>query len=117
VHGILEGEQPPDDTIRWLSHAGLMTRSIRDTALVLDVLAEHDDDRRVPTWRGALATRRALRVEADRKAIGDLAFKDIDVLVLPTTPIATPTVEDAANNSLALSSHSRCLPITTACLR
>jgi aspartyl-tRNA(Asn)/glutamyl-tRNA(Gln) amidotransferase subunit A len=34
-----------------------------------------------------------------------LAFKDIDVLVLPTTPTATPTVEDAANNSLALSSQ------------
>src|SRR5262245_21562912 len=26
--GILAGEQPPDDTIRWLSHAGLTTRSI-----------------------------------------------------------------------------------------
>jgi aspartyl-tRNA(Asn)/glutamyl-tRNA(Gln) amidotransferase subunit A len=152
LQGILEGEQPPDDTIRWLSHAAIVTRSIRDTALVLDVLAEHNDDRRVPTWRGALATQRELRigladnvkvdqevsnafdtavaalrslghavsdasapltdfgkgianVEADRKAIGHLAFKDIDVLVLPTTPTATPTVEDAANNSLALSSQ------------
>jgi aspartyl-tRNA(Asn)/glutamyl-tRNA(Gln) amidotransferase subunit A len=152
LQGILEGEQPPDDTIRWLSHAGLTTRSIRDTALVLDVLAEHHDDRRVATWSGALATQRELRigladnaqldqevpnaldtavatlrslghavsdasapltdlskgiasVEADRRAIGQLAFTDIDVLVLPTTPTATPTVEDAANNSLALSSQ------------
>jgi aspartyl-tRNA(Asn)/glutamyl-tRNA(Gln) amidotransferase subunit A len=152
LQGILEGEQPPDNAIRWLSHAGLTTRCIRDTALVLDVLAEHSHDRRVPTWRGALVTRRELRigiadnvkvdqevsnafdtavatlrslghavndasapltdfskgianVEADRKAIGHLAFKDIDVLVLPTTPTATPTVEDAANNSLALSSQ------------
>jgi Asp-tRNA(Asn)/Glu-tRNA(Gln) amidotransferase A subunit family amidase len=44
-------------------------------------------------------------VEADRKAIGHLAFKDIDALVLPTTPTVTPTVEDAANNPLALSSQ------------
>src|SRR5262245_17127177 len=43
VNGILEGEQPPDDTIRWLSHAGLTTRSVQDTALVLDVLAKSDD--------------------------------------------------------------------------
>jgi aspartyl-tRNA(Asn)/glutamyl-tRNA(Gln) amidotransferase subunit A len=152
MQGILEGEQPPDDAIRWLSHAGLTTRSIPDTALVLDVLAEHNDDRRVPTWRGALATQRELRIgladnvqvdqevsnafntavatlrslghavsdasapltdfskgianiEADRKAIGRVAFKDIDVLVLPTTPTAMPTVEEAANNSLALSSQ------------
>ena len=150
MQGILEGEQPPDDTIRWLAHAGLTTRSIRDTALVLDALAEHNEDRRTPTLRGAFATQTELRigladnvkvhqevsnafdtavatlrslghavsdasapltdfskgianVEADRKAIGHLAFKDIDVLVLPTTPTATPTVEAAANNSLALS--------------
>lgn len=152
MKGILEGEQPPDDTIRWLSHAGLTTRSIRDTALVLDVLAEHNDDGRVPTWRGALATLREMRIglannvkvdqevshafdtavatlrslghsisdasapltdfskgianiEADRKAIAYLAFKEIDVLVLPTTPTATPTVKDAANNPLALSAQ------------
>ncbi|HEX6213803.1 MAG TPA: amidase [Vicinamibacterales bacterium] len=37
--GILEGEQPPDAAIRWLSHAGLTTRSIRDTAVVLEALA------------------------------------------------------------------------------
>jgi aspartyl-tRNA(Asn)/glutamyl-tRNA(Gln) amidotransferase subunit A len=36
--GILAGEQPPDDMIRWLSHAGITTRSSRDTALVLSVL-------------------------------------------------------------------------------
>jgi aspartyl-tRNA(Asn)/glutamyl-tRNA(Gln) amidotransferase subunit A len=36
--GILAGEQPPDDMIRWLSCAGITTRSSRDTALVLSVL-------------------------------------------------------------------------------
>ena len=38
--GILDGEQPPGEEILWLSHAGIMTRSVEDTALVLDVLAD-----------------------------------------------------------------------------
>ncbi|HEX2343720.1 MAG TPA: amidase [Vicinamibacterales bacterium] len=152
LRGILEGEQPPDDTIRWMSHAGLTTRSIQDTALVLDVLAEHNHHANVPTWRRALAAKSELRigvadnvkvdqevsnafnkavatlrslghtvnyasapftdfskgianVESDRKAIGHLAFKDIDVLVLPTIATATPTVKDAAKNPLALPSR------------
>jgi Asp-tRNA(Asn)/Glu-tRNA(Gln) amidotransferase A subunit family amidase len=52
--GILEGEQPPDDTIRWLSHAGITTRSVKDTALVLDVLAEQHGDAKADSWRDAL---------------------------------------------------------------
>jgi len=150
MRGILEGEQPPDDTIRWLSHAGLTTRSIRDTALVLEVLAEPGEDGRTRAWRNAFSGKRQLRIgivdnfkadndissafenavatlrgaghavsrvsapftdfskgiakiEADRKAIGDLAFKDVDVLVLPTTPTATLTVKDSAKNGQALS--------------
>jgi aspartyl-tRNA(Asn)/glutamyl-tRNA(Gln) amidotransferase subunit A len=148
MKGILEGEQPPDDTIRWLSHAGLTTRSIQDTALLLDVLAEQNA--KAPTWREALAAETALRIgvadnfqadtemanalgkavvtirslgyvvsrgeapftdfskgvatiEADRRSIARLTFKDIDVLVLPTTATATPTVKDAEKHSLALS--------------
>jgi aspartyl-tRNA(Asn)/glutamyl-tRNA(Gln) amidotransferase subunit A len=150
MKGILEGEQPPDDTIRWLSHAGLTTRSIRDTALVFGVLAERHDGAKVPAWREAFAAETALRIgvadnfhadtevanalgnavstirslghavshtsapltdfskgiatiEADRRAIGRLTFKDIDVLVLPTTATATPTVKDAAKNPQTLS--------------
>src|SRR5215510_6914162 len=45
MRGILEGEQPPDDTIRWLAHAGITTRSVQDTAVVLDVLAGRGDAR------------------------------------------------------------------------
>src|SRR5262245_3023569 len=37
--GILDGEQA-DDVILWLSHAGVTTRSVGDTAIVLDALAE-----------------------------------------------------------------------------
>jgi len=36
--GILAGEQEPDPAIRWLAHAGITTRSVADTALVLQAL-------------------------------------------------------------------------------
>ena len=41
--GIL-GDQPVDDFIHWMSHAAVTTRSAADTALVLTVLADRDDD-------------------------------------------------------------------------
>src|SRR5262245_41412785 len=40
--GILEGEKA-DEAILWLSHPGVTTRSVADTALLLNVLAEQDD--------------------------------------------------------------------------
>jgi aspartyl-tRNA(Asn)/glutamyl-tRNA(Gln) amidotransferase subunit A len=55
MKGILEGEQPPDETILWLSHAGITTRSCEDTALVLDVLAERRPDAKAATFFSALA--------------------------------------------------------------
>src|SRR6185295_7297661 len=39
--GILEGEKA-DETILWLAHPGITTRSVTDTAFVLNALAEHD---------------------------------------------------------------------------
>jgi aspartyl-tRNA(Asn)/glutamyl-tRNA(Gln) amidotransferase subunit A len=42
--GILDGEQPPDETILWLSHPGVTTRSVEDIAFVLDTLAEQEID-------------------------------------------------------------------------
>lgn len=38
--GILVGEQDPGEMIRWFNHPGITTRSVEDTAVVLDVLAE-----------------------------------------------------------------------------
>jgi aspartyl-tRNA(Asn)/glutamyl-tRNA(Gln) amidotransferase subunit A len=38
--GILEGEQPPDEMIVWFNHAGITTRGARDTAIVLNALAD-----------------------------------------------------------------------------
>lgn len=40
--GIL-GDQPVDNFIRWMGHAGITTRSVLDTALVLSVLVDHPD--------------------------------------------------------------------------
>ena len=147
--GILVGEQPPDETIRWMSHAGLTTRSVHDTALVLEALAERSDHGGPSTWSGDLAVDKRLHVgaadncqadnvvsaafdsavatirsvghtvddftaplmdlrmgvrhiEEDREAIA-LEFRDIDVLVLPTTATATLAVTDAGTNPLALS--------------
>jgi aspartyl-tRNA(Asn)/glutamyl-tRNA(Gln) amidotransferase subunit A len=42
-------------------------------------------------------------IEADRKAIAGRTFKDIDVLLLPTTKGTTPTVKVAVANPQALS--------------
>jgi aspartyl-tRNA(Asn)/glutamyl-tRNA(Gln) amidotransferase subunit A len=42
-------------------------------------------------------------IEADRKAIGSRTFKDIDVLLLPTTTTTVPTIKDAGTNPQALS--------------
>jgi aspartyl-tRNA(Asn)/glutamyl-tRNA(Gln) amidotransferase subunit A len=45
-------------------------------------------------------------IEADRKAIADQAFKDIDVLVLPTMTTIVPTIKDAGANPQALSAQN-----------
>jgi aspartyl-tRNA(Asn)/glutamyl-tRNA(Gln) amidotransferase subunit A len=42
--GILEGEQDPGEMIHWFSHPGIMTRSVEDTAIVLDVLAKRPEN-------------------------------------------------------------------------
>ena len=44
LEGILAGEQPPGEDILWLSHAGIMSRSVQDAALMLEVLTERRFD-------------------------------------------------------------------------
>ena len=148
--GILEGEEAPDEMILWLSHSAITTRSVEDTALVLDVLAEQKGQANTADFSGVLAKDKKLRIgvannfradqevwaafekavktirglgyttssvaapfgdptggigniEADRKAISGQAFKDIDVLILPTTPTTIPTIKDVGTNPQALS--------------
>jgi aspartyl-tRNA(Asn)/glutamyl-tRNA(Gln) amidotransferase subunit A len=148
--GILEGEEAPDEMILWLSHSAITTRSVEDTALLLDVLAEQERQAEAADFFGGLAKDKKLRIgvannfrvdqevwaafekavqtirglgyttssaavpfgdptsgigniKADRKAISDQAFKDIDVLLLPTTPTTVPRIKDAGTNQQALS--------------
>jgi aspartyl-tRNA(Asn)/glutamyl-tRNA(Gln) amidotransferase subunit A len=42
-------------------------------------------------------------IEADRKTISDRAFRNIDVLLLPTTATMVPTVEAARSDAQKLS--------------
>ena len=148
--GILDGEEPPDEVILWLSHPAITTRSVEDTALILDVLAEQKGQASAADFFGGLARDKKLRIgvannfradhdvraafekavetirnlgytmssvaapfvdptgdidsiEADRKAISGQSFKDIDVLILPTTATTVPTIKDAGTNEQALS--------------
>ena len=149
IAGILAGETPPDETIRWLSHAGTTTRRVEDAAIVLDVLASHRtatdarlrDGLDVPKqFRVGIATnirvdaevaaafRRAVdtiaglghtmteavvpfagpergtgQIEHDRASIARVAFADVDLLLLPTTPTVVPRVVNAVGKPQALS--------------
>ena len=138
TRGIL-GDEPVDDFIRWMAHAGVTTRDAGDTALVLDALATHPEagfaqavtdarhlrigvgqnvhagaavakafnaavevvarfgypvsDAAVPLGdpsQGSFAS-----IEKDRRDIGEEAFSEVDVILLPTTLETTPTVRTA----------------------
>ena len=147
--GILEGEEA-DEMILWLSHPAITTRSVADTAIMLDVLAERTKQTKTVDYPRALKRNRKLRIglannfkadrgvqtvfekavktirsfgypmksvpvpfgdpnggitniESDREHIADQAFKDIDILLLPTTTTAVPTIQEAGDNPQALS--------------
>ncbi len=74
LEGILEGEQPPDDTIRWMAHAGVMTRSVQDAALVIEVLADRHDYTEAPTISEAVTDERRIRI-----GVADNCHADPDV--------------------------------------
>jgi len=174
--GILEGEKT-DETILRFAHAGITTRSVEDTALVFDALADIDrrgagseierrggpseierrggpseierrggpsgppdkvaaatvrlgvadnftaDDEIARAFENAVDIARTMgyplvraqapfdmpkfgdlrTIDVDRKTIGERAFKEIDVLLLPTTATAVLTVESAKGKPQALS--------------
>ncbi len=147
--GILEGELDPGEMIRWLSHPGITTRCVKDTALVLDVLAERGE-RPVDEYFGGLTKVKTVRVgiahnykgdqevtrafdkavdvirdfewpmkriaapfrsseddlsniEDDRQSVVSSTFREIDILLLPTTTTIVPAVKDVGVNALALS--------------
>jgi len=59
--GILEGEQV-DQAILWLSHAGIMARSVEDSTYVLNALAEPRDKAPIRDFHQDLLGARPLRV-------------------------------------------------------
>ena len=61
TQGILEGEKA-DEMIVWLSHAAITTRSVQDTAILLDVLAERNEDTKTGSYVHALTKERTLRI-------------------------------------------------------
>jgi len=146
MQGILAGEKPPEESIVWMSHAGLTTRAVEDVALLLGILANRPEaefysqdlqqrrqmriavaenynatDEIMHAFREAVEVIRAFghtltaasaptfsfrtgiaNIEADRKAVAERYFREIDVFLLPTIPTTIPLVE-AANNPQALS--------------
>lgn len=58
--GILAGESSQDEMIQWFSHAGIITRSVRDTAIVLNAIADRSKSKM--DFLQALTQRSQLRV-------------------------------------------------------
>jgi aspartyl-tRNA(Asn)/glutamyl-tRNA(Gln) amidotransferase subunit A len=69
--GILAGEQPPGDDILWLSHAGITTRNIEDTAVVLDALVDRRGDGGLGSFVDSLDQELDLRIGVANNAGAD----------------------------------------------
>lgn len=104
--GILDGEQDPGEMIRWFSHPGITTRSVEDTTLVLDVLAESREGR-AAGYSAGLANARKIRVgvadnfRADREVSRafERALETIRGLDWPMKSIAAPFCTPGGNLS------------------
>jgi len=139
TQGILEGEKA-DPAIVALAHAAVTTRSVRDTALVLQAFVKLEAPKTGKPRVGVVTNFKATKpvrsvfeaalsrlrgyelkdamapfdnpgfdvrnIESDRRAIAGKLFKDVDLLVLPTTTDTTPTVKAATGNPLALSAEN-----------
>ena len=141
LQGVL-GDEPVDDFIRWMGHAGLTTRSAADTALLLNALAQAGTpfdagitnpdlairvgvgnnfnaqpevrrafDEAVAVLRGSgyglIETAVPFgdpsqgdmkNIVADRAGVAGEAFRNVDVVVLPTMEASVPTVKEASRN-------------------
>lgn len=153
--GVLEGE-PVDETILKIAHAAVTTRTVEDTAILLNMLATlgkregkfqadytsvfgTTKDPKVGIVSNFKATdevRKAFvktvetfhslgyttayvdvplgfpgfdtkNIDDDRKMIPNRLFRDVDVLILPTTTDTTPTIRDAeADGAQAISADN-----------
>src|SRR5437867_7405494 len=79
TRGILEGEKA-DEAILWLSHPGITTRSVEDTGVVLDVLAEPREKAKMSSVQGNRSRKKQLRIAIADNFTGDgevtLVFKE-----------------------------------------
>ena len=91
VTGILAGEPPPDDMIRWLGHAGVTTRSSRDTALVLSVLADTSISEADRALRIGVANN--AKTDAEVAAVFDRAVAKLRTLGHAVTEAPAPFVD------------------------
>jgi aspartyl-tRNA(Asn)/glutamyl-tRNA(Gln) amidotransferase subunit A len=99
TQGILDGEQPPDESIVRLSHPGITTRSVEDTEIVLATLTEPStlhrsskDPKRKPTKRRKLRIGVANNFLADEEVTlaFEKAVKKIASLGHPIKNVSAP---------------------------
>ena len=96
--GILEGEEAPDEMIQWLSHSAITTRSVEDTALILDVLVEQRGQAKASDFFDGLTKDKKLRIgvannfRADQEvwAAFEKAIETIRGLGYTTSSVAAP---------------------------
>jgi aspartyl-tRNA(Asn)/glutamyl-tRNA(Gln) amidotransferase subunit A len=99
--GILAGEQPPGEDILWLSHAGITTRNVEDTAVVLDALVDRRGDRDLGSYVDSLNQKADLRIgvannaRADREVLqaSEQAVETIRSLGYPVKAAAAPLTD------------------------
>jgi aspartyl-tRNA(Asn)/glutamyl-tRNA(Gln) amidotransferase subunit A len=74
--GILAGEQPPSEDIRWMSHAGVTTRNVEDTAVVLDALVDRRGDEGLCSFADSLNQAADLRIGVANNVRADGEVKE-----------------------------------------
>ncbi|HMF95895.1 MAG TPA: amidase [Vicinamibacterales bacterium] len=94
--GILDGE-PVDPAIIWMSHPGITTRSARDTAIVLDVLATPEARTEMSDLSADRTTQAPLRIGVADNAKADAAVvRGIAAAVATIRSLGHETVSAAA---------------------
>ncbi len=95
--GILDGEQPPDEIILWLAQLGITTRSVEDTAILLDALVNQNGNKNNNYFLGLNKKREIkigvannFKVNNEIKIIFENAIKVISGLGYPINYIAAP---------------------------
>ncbi len=84
ISGILGGEPPPSEDIRWLAHAGVTARRVEDAAIVLDALADRIQGSPDFSCAARLNDKAALRVGVAANFAGDIVVSEVFERALET---------------------------------